>query len=522
MKRFIIFEKFNFRRKMTLVFTNTFSKSFLVKLFFSLAISFLTSPDIYSFFKDKDTDEQPSNKILARIGNKEITVEDFLYRSEFTVRPANFKNKNTTLNNLISEKILALEAEQSNTGLLQNAVFLGKLKGIKEQLMREKLYELKADDKVVLDSNEVYRKYKTSVREYEVEFYVVGNDSASEAIGETLGRYPGSTDSIFKSLENKIGKKPLKEVKYLDPDDENITEALFSSLLDTGTVVGPIKLYNGDHILMRVNNWKDEILLSGEDQRIRWNKVAEKIHQAKSLDLWDKYMLGVMKGKKIDYNEEVFFKLADLAYQYYLDTNQPIDSVELRLDEIPKLEEAVNQKSPFFTIDGDVWTVEDFKQELISHPLVYRARFRDQKSFNKQFLYAIADMVRDHYLNKEAYKLSLDTLEDINETVDIWRDAYLAIDEQKNILNSALEKGIIYNNDNIGKLKYWDSYLTSLQKRYSDSILVNYNEFNKIKLTKIDFVAFKPGAPFPSIVPGFPILISSENLEYIKRENKPN
>ena len=131
-------------------------------------------------------------------------------------------------------------------------------------------------------------------------------------------------------------------------------------------------------------------------------------------------------------------------------------------------------------------------------------------------------MVRDHYLNKEAYKLSLDTLEDINETVDIWRDAYLAIDEQKNILNSALEKGIIYNNDNIGKLKYWDSYLTSLQKRYSDSILVNYNEFNKIKLTKIDFVAFKPGAPFPSIVPGFPILISSENLEYIKRENKPN
>jgi hypothetical protein len=225
-----------------------------------------------------------------------------------------------------------------------------------------------------------------------------------------------------------------------------------------------------------------------------------------------------MKGKKIDYNEDVFYKLADLAYQYYLDTNQPIDSVELRLDEIPKLEEAVNQESPFFIIDGNVWTVEDFKQELISHPLVYRAHFQDQKSFNKQFLYAIADMVRDHYLNKEAYKLSLDTLEDINKTVDIWRDAYLAIDEQKNIMNSAQEKGTIYNNDNIGKLKYWESYLTSLQKRYSDSIVVNYNEFNKIKLTKIDFVAFKPGAPFPSIVPGFPILISSEDLEYTKRE----
>lgn len=462
---------------------------------------------------------QANEKILAKVGDKEITMQEFLQRSELTIRPNNFKSKNTTLNNLISEKILALEAEQSNTNLLQNSAFLGKLRGIKEQLMREKLYEFEAAGKVVLDSNEVYQKYKASVREYEVEFYVIGNDSASEAIGETLKRYSVSSDSIFKNLENKIGKKPVKKVKYFDPDDENITEALFSSLLDTGMVVGPIKLLNGDHILMRVKNWKDEILFSGEDQRIRWNKVTEKIHLAKSLRLWGEYIAEVMKGKKIDYNEEVFFKLADYAYQYYLDTNQPIDSVELRLTEIPNLEEAVNQKSPFFTIDGNVWTVEDFKGELVSHPLVYRARFTDQKTFNKQFLYAIADMVRDYYLNKEAYRLSLDTLKDINKTVGIWKDSYLAVNQEKNILDSALEKGIINNGDNIGKLNYWESYLTNLQKKYSDSIELDYKEFNKIKLTKIDFVGFKPGVPFPSIVPGFPVLISSENLDYIKREN---
>jgi hypothetical protein len=85
-----------------------------------------------------------------------------------------------------------------------------------------------------------------------------------------------------------------------------------------------------------------------------------------------------------------------------------------------------------------------------------------------------------------------------------------------------MEKGIIRDDDNIGKLNYWESYLTSLQKKYSDSIVLNYNEFNNIKLIKIDFVAFIPGAPFPQIVPGFPIFISSENLEYIKKYNKPN
>jgi len=505
---------------MTLTFPNTFPRIITVNLFFFIIIFFPAPYAVYTLSQDNSIDDQTSVKKLARIGSKKITVEDFLYRSEFTVRPARFKNKNTTLNNLISEKILAIEAEKNNTSLLQNPVFLGKLKGIKEQLMREKLYEFEGTGKVVLDSNEVYQKYKKSVREYEVEFYVIGNDSESEAIGETLRRYPGSADSIFKSLKNKIGKKPLKKVKYLDPDDENITEALFSSLLDTGVVISPIKLLNGDHILMRVNNWKDEILFSGEDQRIRWNKVAEKIHLTKSLKLWNEYMAEVMKGKKIDYNEEVFFKLAGLAYQYHLGTNQPPDSVELRLNEIPKLEEALDLKSPFFTVNSDVWTVEDFKQELMSHPLVYRARFSDQKTFNRQFFFAVSDMVRDHFLNKEAYKLSLDTLEYINETTGIWRDSYLAIDQQKNILNSALEKGIIHNEDNIGKLNYWESYLTSLQKKYSDSIEVDYKEFNKIKLTSIDFIGFKPGAPFPSIVPGFPILISSENLDYIKKEIK--
>jgi hypothetical protein len=463
-----------------------------------------------------------NNVILAKIGSKEISLKDFLYRSEFTVRPLRFKNKNTTLNNLISEKILATEAEKNKTSLLQNPVFLGRLKGIKEQLMREKLYYVKAADKVVVDSNTVYKKYKTSRREYEVEFYVIGNDSVSEVIGETLKRNPVAADSIFKSLQSKINKRPVKNVKYLDSDDENITEALYSKLLDTGAVVGPVKLSDGEHILMRVNNWKDEILFSGEDQRIRWNKIEEKIRQAKALNLWNEYMLEVMKGKKIEYNDKIFFKLAGLAYQYYLDKNQSPDSVELHLNEIPKLADAVDLKSPFFTIEGKTWTVEEFKEELISHPLVFRAKFTDQKTFDKQFFYAIADMVRDHYLNKEAYKLHLDTLKDINKTVGIWKDSFLATDQEKNILNSAIEKGIIKNDNNIQKLNYWESYLTNLQKRYSDSITINYNEFNKIKLTKIDLIAFIPGAPFPGIVPGFPIFISSDNLEYAKNDNKQN
>jgi hypothetical protein len=60
---------------------------------------------------------QPDERILARIGDKQISVKEFLERSELTVRPGPFKNKNISLNNLISEKILALEAEHNNNRL---------------------------------------------------------------------------------------------------------------------------------------------------------------------------------------------------------------------------------------------------------------------------------------------------------------------------------------------------------------------------------------------------------------------
>jgi len=60
---------------MILAFLNTFSKAILVNLLIFLVISFLIPPDVYSFSQDKITDEQPSSKMLARIGGKEIIVE---------------------------------------------------------------------------------------------------------------------------------------------------------------------------------------------------------------------------------------------------------------------------------------------------------------------------------------------------------------------------------------------------------------------------------------------------------------
>jgi len=469
-----------------------------------------------SFLGIKQPENQSNDTVLAKIGSKEITVREFLERSELTVRPNNFKDKYTTLNNLISEKILAIEAEQNNK-LQNNPVFEGTLKGIKEQSMRDKLFKVIAADKVVLSNDEIKNAYRASMREYELEFYSFKNKELAGDIKSILDTVPRLTDELFKQLETKVGKKPVQKVSFKDPEDDAIHESLFSNPLDTGTVVGPLKLYNGDYIVMKVLKWVDYPLLGGEEQSTRWNKVKEKLHEIKARKLWLSYQTQLMKGKKFEFDKDSFNKIAELAMENYINTTVS-DSLSNRLNDIPLPKTEIDPSAPFFTIDNKVWSVEDFKNQLISHPLVFRTKKMDKKNFKEQFKLAVVDMIRDYYLSQEAYAKSLDKDNGINKTVNIWKDSFLANVQMNDVIKSALDKGIISRDNNLGMLKYKESYLRDIQNKHGHLVWINYKELDKINLTTIDFVAARTGVPFPFATPNFPILIRSGNLDYAKKK----
>ena len=113
--------------------------------------------------------------ILAKVGNRTITKRDFLNRAEYTIRPIFCKgnlyyHKKIILNNLIAEKLLALESEKirasKNIASLDNY-----LKGRKEQAMRQLLYFKHAFSKVELTDDEILK-----IREYiDANFKVEGD-----------------------------------------------------------------------------------------------------------------------------------------------------------------------------------------------------------------------------------------------------------------------------------------------------------------------------------------------------------
>ena len=459
---------------------------------------------------------QSDDGILARVADKVLTVREFQLRTELTIRPDNFKDKNTALDNLISEKILSLEARHTSM-LPANPVFQATLKGIKEQTMRDKLKDEVGLQNVRLDTSEVKKAYALSQREYEVEFYTFTDQELARQIAEALENAPELTDEIFGELETVAGGKPIRKVRFGDPDDAAVHESLFSTPLDTGSVIGPLKTGTGGYIVMRVVNRTDYPIISGHDQRTRWAEVKEFLRQSKARKLWVSYQADLMKGKRIEFNKATFDVVSDFAFTHYVRRKQS-DSLHIPMNGLPVPPEEIDVEAPFFTIDTNTWSVGDFREELLSHPLVFRTTALDSTNFKSEFKLAVVDMVRDHYLTSESYKRSFDASDDVVRTVEMWKDALLAQDEQKRIIESALRDGKIKAEDREGVRRLWTSYLQNLQMKYSNRIIINRDVLAKIKLTNVDLFAYKPGVPYPVVVPEFPLFISTLNLDSLLRK----
>jgi hypothetical protein len=456
--------------------------------------------------------DQPQDTVLVKVGSKEITIREFIERSELTIRPHNFKSKNITLNNLILEKILALEAE-TNKDITENELLKENLKGIKEQLMRDKLLQEITSDAVNLDTAELKNAYKASRREYELEFYNLGSEQLANQVKAVIDSASELSTDLFKQLETSVGKKPVRKVKFKGNDDDLIHESLYSIPLDTGTIVGPLKLADGTYIVMKVLNWIDYPIMIGEDEAVRWNEVKQKLQDLKAKKIWLAYQRKLMEGKKIEFDENTFNALADAAYEFYLGKYGK-DSVTILMNEIPLPKKNIDPGSTFFSIDNKIWTVDEFKRQLTVHPLVFRVKYLNENNYKKEFRIAVADMIRDYYLTKEAYKDSLDKSVEIEKAVDMWKDSFIAAQEMSRVMNSALEQKTISKDDKPGMLNYKESYMMKLQRKYGSSIKINFKEFEKISLSNIDFLALRSGAPFPLAVPNFPVLSRSEKLDY--------
>ena len=476
-----------------------------------------------NYCSKKSVEQQDT--ILAKVADRNITVSEFEMRTEFTVRPKypalnDDEIKHLCLNNLIAEKLLAQDGQQEKQ-LIDNPVFQAHMKGIKEQKMRDQLYFKEVVTAVDIDSTEIKNVFPLAGREYNISYYTIHNDSLAIRIKDELKKEPGQFEQIYHAYSSKT-TLPRKIVKFKDPDPVVINDSLYSQPLNVGQVIGPLKFDRNDYIVMRVDDWSYYPAVSTSDVQNRYNDVRKKLKEKKSERVWHDFTGNVMKGKRVEFYKDTFIQLSQIFFDLYgaqdgtykrklFSDFMSGDAQEIKFDYGMFKDLMLDQ--PFFTIDGEEWTVRDFREAYMSHPLVFRYRSTNLNDFQPEFRMAVISLIRDHFLTKEAYKRNLDDDPEVKSTCIMWEDAFVAQYHRDRYLNQVRQQKDFNPDLMKGKHNYVSIFVDSLQKRYKNKITVNMSELNKIKLTDIDMLVTIPGAPYPIAVPGFPEYTQNTELD---------
>ena len=473
--------------------------------------------------QDLEYPKIPEAVILARIGPEVITIQDFIRRSEYTIRPKycrqdNYIHKKIILKSLIDEKLTSIEQEKQNIQISAENLDTY-FKGRKEQAMRQMFYAKEFYSKVTVPEKEVKKAFKVAGRKVKVQFLNLPDKDLVNKI-KNLDSKEVPLDSIYNVLWG--GNAPVREITWFDRENDYIHNALFDENIEKGNMLGPYETEDNTFILMKVLGWTDEIKITEFERELLWRDANERLVEKKAKKNYLSWVKDLMKEKKMNLNPDIFYEYAEKAADYFF----KMDSVKKdMLNQVLwddhefdthtfNSDKDVNEDDVILDYDGATWTVGELNKQLSSHPLVFRKRKMKHSEFPQQLRLAIADLIRDTEITKQCYVKGYDKHWSVGLNEDMWRSS----SNSKRYL-SAVRSSNKQINDQDQWLRLMNPKIDSLQNVYSDQIEINMEAFEKIELTSTDMMVIQRGVPYPILVPSFPVITSDNKLDYGKKMN---
>ena len=478
------------------------------------------------FFSCAQNNEQhqiSDEVVLARIGPEVITIQDFIRRAEYAIRPDfcrqdNYIHKKIVLNSLIGEKLTALEqvkyAIETEDDDLDSY-----FKGRKEQAMRKLFYAKEFYSKVTIPDQEANEAFKLAGRRVKLKFLNLPDMEIVNKIKQ-LDSSGVSLDSIYQVLWS--GEAPSKEMTWFDRENQELHDAVFSQNIKKGQMLGPFRTDDDTFMLLKITGWTDKIEITESDRELLWRDVQERLKEKKAKKEYLSWVSGLMQGKEMNLNSDVFYDYAEKASEYFfkMDSikknmlNQALwDDIEFDTNSF-NVDNEVDKNATILNYNGDSWTVEDLNDQLRFHPLVFRKRKMSRGEFPEQLRLAIADLIRDIEITKQCYSKGYDTHWSVELNTAMWKGS----SNSKKYLSRLRSKNKKIENQDQW-LTFMNPKIDSLQQAYSNDIEINMDAFEKIKLTSTDMMVIQRGVPYPILVPSFPIVTSDNRLDYGKSIN---
>ena len=425
--------------------------------------------------------------ILATVGSKKITVQEFSDRAAFSperlaVRPA--PDKGQLLQLLISEKLLALEAEIQD----MNSQRIKELADFTEKLaITRELFVTEVRKNVRLDSADVHMALERSRQERKISFLQFSDL-------ETANDY-------LRKWQNSSFKRTVKELNGDDADparnqrvfkwgenDALLEDVIFNMKIGEISPMTPVR--NGFLIVSC-----DDIIYTAVDkttQQKRARKVKQVLSARQEAQLSKQFVSGFMKSQNVRFDETRVRKIVD-AISRVVNEQQNGDETELKEIPVPEhallgaLESAKEfHGEPIVEFDGGQLDVDEFLNmwrayhfNVQQHPAACRKALNDQFSL----------VIRDHLLAGEARRRGLDATPNVLRDVQMWRDYYLS-----ESITQQLSK------------KELDELLQKL--RQEQTININDDMLQQVELSEIPVIAMRPGQYTSRVTPPWPSIIN--------------
>lgn len=469
--------------------------------------------------------EKAGPEILARVADRVITVNEFIERAEYSFRPDycredNYIHRKIILNSLIAEKLLALEAGTENE-LYRNTEFQQYIRGRQEQVMRQLYYLRQAREKAAAPETAVSQVFQNINREYRLEYYQLPQEQVNPQL---LSAMQSDSSRFYQSFRDMTGIQdtiPTRTISFNQPGDADLRQALFHNQVLPGAILGPFPGETGFVMIARVKGWISDISLSETVQADLRAQAREEVLRVNADGVFNSKIADLMRGVTMELNPPVFRRLVQLkGEQYYQSARERKEAFRKKVwgddqqemvidDPLAGLDEILDL--PLMNVAGNEWTVAEFEQVLMRHPLVFRKSKMEPEEFAEQLRLAIVDLIQDLYITEDAYRQELDQDPLVRQKTALWQDNMLALYQRNQKLD---ELGLSHKMNEELIAAHLNPYIRQLQEKYNNQISINTEAFEKIKLTHTDMFVVDSNVPFPVKVPSFPQVTTLSLLDY--------
>ena len=365
--------------------------------------------------------------IVARVGNRNITVEDFRYNYEFGL--PNMKQgpdrKKSYLDFMIKEQILALEGYRLGLNKTERVQKLKK--ELLDELLVEELFKKEVNNKIKISAEEIKEAITKSKVKWKLRFWSEPNLEYANSVCQAM-RQRGYSAVISDILNSnpEVNLKPHEfETDYLTWLD--VSPELLKAIKDLpiGEISDPVEI-NGVYNIFQIADIRREPLTEYEFQS-KAESYKKILYYRKLQKKATEFVSSYMTPKNVTTKGDAFRKLSDAFIEWdknHKDNNdnfsEAIQKMKNKNSALFKLKKSLNQT--LVTFEKNNWTIKDFIDRFNFNSI---KKSKEKDNLRNLLNQQIALTVRNYFFINDARKNNLQKSPTVKKQLQDWCDKWV-------------------------------------------------------------------------------------------------